>query len=219
MLQWGRLGAGHIPVIFSILFTFMLGATYVVAVWHKDVDPVFPYISSSGDQRPESCVFSLLLNFCAILTALIIYLRYGLVKELNRNFHQNTTRLNNLSLYVGLLSSCGMFIVANFQETAVIQIHMGGAIVCFGGSCLYMLMQAAITWLMYPTFVSRSALFGLSWLCSPVFCLSLQYHAAFWPPKRTMQRSRISRLLARGLATRHSRGSCSTVFPPSPSGY
>uniref|UniRef100_A0A1I7XXX6 DNA damage-regulated autophagy modulator protein 2 n=1 Tax=Steinernema glaseri TaxID=37863 RepID=A0A1I7XXX6_9BILA len=195
MLQCGKLGAGHIPVVFGILFTFMLGTTYVFAVWHRDVDPVFPYISSSGDQRPESCIFSLLLNFCAFLIALIIYLRFGLVKELNRDFHLSTNRLNILALWVGITSSMGMFLVANFQETAVIQIHMTGAIICFGGSCVYMLLHAAITWFMYPTFVNRPIAFlrtGLAVVASTLFVISLscgilaahKFHAAF-PDKPT----------------------------------
>jgi len=33
---------------------------------------------------------------------------------------------NRLSLFAGLLGGVGMFIVANFQETAVIQIHLTG---------------------------------------------------------------------------------------------
>uniref|UniRef100_A0A914RTT8 CWH43-like N-terminal domain-containing protein n=1 Tax=Parascaris equorum TaxID=6256 RepID=A0A914RTT8_PAREQ len=38
-------------------------STYVFAVWRGDVDPVFPYISAEGDHRPESCFFSMMLNF------------------------------------------------------------------------------------------------------------------------------------------------------------
>lgn len=48
----------------------------MLAVWQGDVDPVFPYISSSGDHRPESCFFSMMLNLCSFLIMLIIYLRY-----------------------------------------------------------------------------------------------------------------------------------------------
>ncbi|KAI6216031.1 hypothetical protein M3Y94_00455600 [Aphelenchoides besseyi] len=151
----GRLGAGHLPVIFTIIFTFMLGTTYCFAVWRGDVDPVFPYISASGDHRPESCMFSMFLNICAFLSVLIINLRYHLISELNRDSNQLLKRLNTYGLYLGTIAAFGMFVVANFQETAVIRIHLFGAFVCFGGGCLYMIGQTWISHLMYPLFAGR----------------------------------------------------------------
>ncbi|VDN30453.1 unnamed protein product [Gongylonema pulchrum] len=75
MLQLDVLAAGHLPIIFAMFFTLMLSSTYVFAVWHGDVDPVFPYISSSGDHRPESCFFGMMLNLCSFMTMLIVHLR------------------------------------------------------------------------------------------------------------------------------------------------
>ncbi|KAI6233919.1 DNA damage-regulated autophagy modulator protein 1 [Aphelenchoides fujianensis] len=151
----GRLGAGHLPVIFTIIFTLMLGCTYCFSVWRGDVDPVFPYISASGDNRPESCLFSMFLNICAMLSIVIINLRYNLIAELVRDSNDLLKRLNNYGLYLGTFAATGMFIVANFQETAVIQIHLFGAFVCFGGGCLYMLIQSWISHLMCPLFAGR----------------------------------------------------------------
>uniref|UniRef100_A0A914DAB2 DNA damage-regulated autophagy modulator protein 2 n=1 Tax=Acrobeloides nanus TaxID=290746 RepID=A0A914DAB2_9BILA len=48
-----------------------------------------------------------------------------------------------------------MFIVANFQETAVIVIHLIGAISCFGVGTLYMIAQSWITYRMCPLFCSK----------------------------------------------------------------
>ena len=48
-----------------------------------------------------------------------------------------------------------MFVVANFQETAVIWIHLIAAVVCFGGSVIYMLGHSWISHRMVPLYASR----------------------------------------------------------------
>ena len=191
VLQFGQLGAGHLPIFFGISFTFMLGvfilnlfvyffsyinsipgATYCFSVYRGDVDPVFPYISASGDHRPESCLFSTLLNVCAVTSALLIHLRlaylyqcphnnseecfrYSLIVELNRSYDEMLKLVNKISFYFGLLGAFGMFIVANFQETAVVIIHFSAAVTCFGGSVLYMICHAWISHRMVPLYASR----------------------------------------------------------------
>jgi len=155
ILQLGRLGAGHIPVMFAIIFTAMLGITYCFAVWHGDVDPLFPYISNSGDNRPESCIFSMLLNLCALISATTVYLRYSLVVELNRSSDLTLKTVNRVVLYFGLVGALGMFVVANFQEGAVVWIHITAAIICFGSGCLFMLGQGWISHRMHPLFAGK----------------------------------------------------------------
>ncbi|VDM98629.1 unnamed protein product [Thelazia callipaeda] len=152
MLQLGLLAAGHLPVVFVIIFTLMLSISYTLAVWQGDIDPIFPYISSSGDNRPESCFFSMMLNLCSFIIMLVIHLRYSLVVELNRDSDNCLKLLNTSSCVFGILSSFGMFIVANFQESAVITVHYVGAFTCFGLGCLYMILQSYITLHMYPLY-------------------------------------------------------------------
>lgn len=81
--------------------------------------------------------------------------RYSLVVELNRSSDLLLKDVNRVALYTGLLGALGMFIVANFQETAVIQIHLTGAFMCFGFGCLYMLLQTWVSYRMHPLFVNR----------------------------------------------------------------
>uniref|UniRef100_A0A183CBA9 DNA damage-regulated autophagy modulator protein 2 n=1 Tax=Globodera pallida TaxID=36090 RepID=A0A183CBA9_GLOPA len=152
ILQMKRLGAGHLPVFFAICFVTMLGCTYAVSVWRGDIDPVFPYISASGDARPESCIFSMMLSVCSFFSVLLIILRYSLVVELNRSSDLKLKAVNRLAFYVGISSGVGMFIVANFQETAVVQVHLFGAFLCFGSGCVYMLLQSWVTYRMSPLF-------------------------------------------------------------------
>lgn len=64
------------------VFIAFAGTTYCFAVWYGDVDPVFPYISASGDRRPVSCFFSMMVNLCSALSMLIIYLRLVLIYSL-----------------------------------------------------------------------------------------------------------------------------------------
>lgn len=81
--------------------------------------------------------------------------RYDLIAELNRNSNDLLTLMNKLSYYFGLIGAFGMFLVANFQESAVIQIHLGGAFLSFGFGCAYMVCQSWISHLMVPLFASR----------------------------------------------------------------
>ncbi|KAF7639625.1 hypothetical protein Mgra_00000950 [Meloidogyne graminicola] len=159
LLQMGGIGAGHLPVLFSINFVLMLVITYIFSVWRGDVDPVFPYISASGDSRPESCLFSMFLNISSFFIALIVILRYHLIAELinqNSDFEKQILFITNrFSLFSGLLGGLGMFIVANFQETAVVKVHLIGALLSFGSGCIYMLIQSFIVYKMFPKFVGK----------------------------------------------------------------
>uniref|UniRef100_A0A915IZL9 CWH43-like N-terminal domain-containing protein n=1 Tax=Romanomermis culicivorax TaxID=13658 RepID=A0A915IZL9_ROMCU len=137
----GSRGVGHVPVLLMILMVVTLLLTYVMAVYRRDVSPLFPYISDAGAKQPESSVFGLLLNFGAFLGIgnlhnfpaktsifcaffplgfLVIYLRYRLVAELNRGSDKILYRLNLGAFIIGVLSTLGMLIVGNFQNDAVV---------------------------------------------------------------------------------------------------
>lgn len=58
--------------------------------------------------------------YCIILTAIIC--RYNLVSEFNRGADELLKTSNRVSYFFGMAGAFGMFIVANFQETAVIQV-------------------------------------------------------------------------------------------------
>lgn len=75
--------------------------------------------------------------------------------ELNRSTDLTLKLVNRVVFYLGLIGALGMFFVANFQETAVIQIHLFGAILCFGSGCLYMLGQTWISYRMHPLYANK----------------------------------------------------------------
>uniref|UniRef100_A0A0N4Z5Z7 DNA damage-regulated autophagy modulator protein 1 n=1 Tax=Parastrongyloides trichosuri TaxID=131310 RepID=A0A0N4Z5Z7_PARTI len=195
LLRFGRLGAGHIPIIFGIVFSITLGFTYCLSVYYDNVDPWLPYISSSGDERPESCIFSFLLNICAFMCMLIIYLRYKLITQLNREQDDFLKKINELTFSIGMIASLSMMIVANFQQTAEWTIHITAAVICFSSSVVYMCMDAFVTRYMYPTFngnsianvrIVLSIIAVISLVCAIGFgfAASAKYHSVY-PDKPT----------------------------------
>uniref|UniRef100_A0AC35U2G0 DNA damage-regulated autophagy modulator protein 2 n=1 Tax=Rhabditophanes sp. KR3021 TaxID=114890 RepID=A0AC35U2G0_9BILA len=155
ILRLGNLGAGHLPIFFGILFTINLGFTYCMAVYNGDTDPLLPYISSVGDARPESCIFSLFMNICGALCILIIYLRYMLVAQLNREHDMWLKSVNRISFSFGLVAGVAMLIVGNFQETADWTVHIFAAVLCFTSATIYMCVDAFITKYMHPTYNNK----------------------------------------------------------------
>jgi len=151
-----RVGAGHFPILLMLMMVVTLALTYILAVIRQDVDPYFPYISDAASKKPESCVFSQLLNIGAFLGIIIVYLRYRLVKELNRASDLSLDRLNIVALIVGCISSGGMSVVGNFQITAVFIVHLIGAFTCFGTGLIYCILQTAASYRMYPLYNGAS---------------------------------------------------------------
>ncbi|KAF5302714.1 hypothetical protein FQR65_LT08456 [Abscondita terminalis] len=104
-----------------------------------------PFISDTGTTPPESCIFGQILNVGALLFAITMYVRYRQVKlfqlddevKLNPNW-------NVFSLVFGSLTSIGITIVGNFQETAILSIHMIGASMTFGCGTTYICIQTVI---------------------------------------------------------------------------
>ncbi|KAJ1359312.1 hypothetical protein KIN20_018005 [Parelaphostrongylus tenuis] len=155
MLQCGILGAAHLPIVLGILFTINLVTTYIMAVLRSDVEAIFPYVSATADHRPESCFFSLLLNICAILLMVVMYLRYSLIAVLIRDSDKIMDMGNLTSFCVGMVGGFAMLIVANFQETAIIGVHLLAACICFGSGCVYTILQSWITLRMHPLYTNR----------------------------------------------------------------
>jgi hypothetical protein len=51
---------------------------------------------------------------------------------------------NKATLYVGLTSCVGLDIVANFQESNVIVVHLLGAFLCFAAGTIYFILQVSV---------------------------------------------------------------------------
>ncbi|EGT40584.1 hypothetical protein CAEBREN_07666 [Caenorhabditis brenneri] len=121
-------------------------AIYALAVIRGDVDPIFPYISSAADKRPESCIFAMGTNISSFLVLFMIYVRYNqMVGIINAHHDFQLAKWNYMAKCFGYLAATGMFVVANVQETAITQVHMTAAICTFGGFTIWMTFQCYLT--------------------------------------------------------------------------
>lgn len=142
----------YLPLLLVVLSATTFIVTYIIAIVRHDVTPDFPYISDTGTKPPESCIFSQLLNMSAALCLCTIYVRYKLVLVLVGHEDAKLRRINKAGIVLGILTSIGLSLVANFQETAVAAVHVTGAVLVFGVGVLYSLIQTILTYQMHPNF-------------------------------------------------------------------
>ena len=93
---------------------------YLVAVGTGHVSPLLPLISMCGVRWPESSIFSLFMNGSAILSGLCSYFRFRQVQHYQvalSHLSKHIWKLNVISLLFAVVSSIGLIIVANFQES------------------------------------------------------------------------------------------------------
>nr|XP_039270431.1 DNA damage-regulated autophagy modulator protein 2-like [Styela clava] len=151
---WFTRGLSFLP-IFVIVWTYLtFTISYIISVSRGDVDPGFPYISDTGARRPESSIFGQMLNITAGFALACLYVRYKQVEsfliKLSDHDVRKVYRVNKISWYFGIAISLGMSLVANFQETSVLGVHLFGALLTFGGGTVYEFMQTYITYKMHP---------------------------------------------------------------------
>ncbi|KAJ8977606.1 hypothetical protein NQ317_011778 [Molorchus minor] len=135
-----------VPIIIGVWFPLTFVLMYGIAVYNKNVSPVFPYISDTGTWSPESCIFDILLTTGSLFMFAIAYIRYRQVKDLceKNEFGLSTKKLNKYSLYMGLIAAYGVIIVGCFQETNIFVVHVLGATMCFGIGTVYQFVQVSI---------------------------------------------------------------------------
>ncbi|XP_032677583.1 uncharacterized protein DDB_G0283697-like [Odontomachus brunneus] len=142
----------YLPIAIFVSLPTVLIITYVMAVLLGHVEAGFPYISTAATTAPESCIFSQAVNVIAVLMGFMIYIRYAQVKECTSVFRSSASlpKWNHWALIFGLLSTVGFSIVANFQETSLIVVHLIGAFLCFGGGTVYFWTQAVCSFYLHP---------------------------------------------------------------------
>ncbi|KYN07461.1 DNA damage-regulated autophagy modulator protein 2, partial [Cyphomyrmex costatus] len=145
----------YLPIAVFVSLPTVFISTYVIAVLLGHVEAGFPYISDTATYAPESSIFSQAVNLITILMGSAIYIRYSQIKECISSDNSPTDSLlakwNYWALIFGLMSTAGLSIVANFQETSVIVVHLIGAFLCFGGGTAYFWSQAVCSFCLYPS--------------------------------------------------------------------
>ncbi|CAN9508421.1 unnamed protein product [Ophioblennius macclurei] len=149
-MLWFMQGLCFLPVFLVIWSSGTFIICYIIALFRHDVNVIFPYISDTAANPPESCIFGLMTFISACAGMGTIYARYKFVERLNEDTRVVRPCLNTTALYLGLLSCLGMCIVATFQETLVTSVHDAGALLFFLSGISYITLQSAISFCAYP---------------------------------------------------------------------
>ncbi|KAI1893151.1 hypothetical protein AGOR_G00140960 [Albula goreensis] len=149
-MWWFQQGLCALPASLVVWSSATFIFAYITAVLLRHVDPLVPYISDTGTVAPERCVFGLMLNISSFLGVATVYVRYKQVQGLTDPEDSGLHSLNAFGLALGSISSFGMCIVANFQKTEIVSMHMVGAVVTFGVGALYILAQTLLSYRMQP---------------------------------------------------------------------
>ncbi|XP_051932329.1 DNA damage-regulated autophagy modulator protein 2b [Hippocampus zosterae] len=149
-MWWFQQGLSFLPSLLVVWTASAFVFTYVTAVVLRHVDPLVPYISDTGAMAPERCVFGIMLDVSAFLGMATVYVRYKQVEALMSSDDRCVYRLNRYGLLLGLFSSLGMCVVANFQKTTLFSVHLLGAVLTLGVGALYILAQTLLSHRMQP---------------------------------------------------------------------
>lgn len=146
-------------VVFLVPIGFLI--TYLLAVLNGHVEAGFPFISDTGANPPESCVFGQILAIGSFFTFVIIYTRYHHVKLVitSETDYSYLKKYNKLSFVVGCITCFGVSLVGNFQEQNVLAVHLIGALGAFGGLAIYDMLQTFISHKLNFALESRKSIF------------------------------------------------------------
>lgn len=140
-----KLAVKFMPLIITATLLIVVIITTFLAFQLNHVTGGLPYISDTGTIAPESCIFGQFLNIIWILLTFSMYCKFLQVKDIllkhNMSYEES---LNRNTFFLGLVSTFGISIVANFQETNCFVVHWIGAFMCFGLGSLYLCLQTRI---------------------------------------------------------------------------
>ncbi|XP_028341584.1 modulator of macroautophagy TMEM150B [Physeter macrocephalus] len=141
--MWGYLSL--LPAFLAFWATAGIWTVFSLAVANKAVNLTegFPYISRCGNNPPQSCIFSQVLNLGAALAAWTCILRYHQLRDWGVGKWPN-----QLILWMGLLCALGTSIVGNFQEKNQRAMHLTGAFFAFFVGIFYFWLQVLLFWRM-----------------------------------------------------------------------
>ncbi|XP_061768116.1 DNA damage-regulated autophagy modulator protein 1 [Nerophis ophidion] len=149
-MWWFMQGLCFLPVFLVVWSSTTFILSYIIAVFRRDVDVLFPYISDTAANPPESCLFGLMTFVSACAGTATIYARFKYVEKLSEETRVVSPCLNRTTLVLGMLSCLGICVVATFQETAVMVVHGLGALLFFVSGVLYLILQCVVSYSAYP---------------------------------------------------------------------
>ncbi|XP_032393469.1 modulator of macroautophagy TMEM150B [Etheostoma spectabile] len=137
-----------LPICLAVFGTVGIWTVFAVAVTNGSVNLTegVPYISQCGSYTPQSCLFSQICNICSFLALWIVLIRFQQVRDYGNHGHANTA-----SIVLGFISSVGISIVGNFQQSVFERIHLLGALLAFFLSLAYFWLQLFLTYRAQPS--------------------------------------------------------------------
>ena len=118
-----RIGLGCWVMLWLFIGTISVSLSYFMARSSGFTSPIVPALSTSTSKNPEGAIFAELFNIIAMLTLVIIVIRYFHVKMINRQVDGGETshlsQINSLGIVFGLGSAVGVTLVANFRSIEV----------------------------------------------------------------------------------------------------
>ncbi|XP_015271904.1 PREDICTED: DNA damage-regulated autophagy modulator protein 2 [Gekko japonicus] len=168
-MWWFQQGLCILPSALVVWTSASFIFSYVTAVLLRHVDPLVPYISDTGTVPPERCLFGIMLNISALLGIATIYVRYKQVFYSNPE-ESTILKLNKTGLVLGTVSCFGLCIIANFQKSTLIVMHVIGACLTFGVGTFYILAQTILSYKLSPgnKVVFRIRLIVLLWCAASI---------------------------------------------------
>lgn len=132
-----------LPLATAMLSSFTCAMSYVIAIREGRMRrlPFIPFISDTGDHRPQSSLFTLGLALSCFVTLIIGIIRFFQIK----NVYHSCRRVNRISLVVCIIFVFGKLVVSAFQLSSVIWVHFLGAGLYFLGAAIYSLLQVHIS--------------------------------------------------------------------------
>ncbi|XP_077450585.1 DNA damage-regulated autophagy modulator protein 1 isoform X3 [Stigmatopora argus] len=149
-MWWFTQGLCFLPFFLVVWSSTSFILSYIIAFFRRDVDLLFPYISDTAANPPESCIFGLMTFVSACAGMATIYSRFKFVEKLSEDTKVVNPRLNKTVMVLGILACVGMCVVATFQETAVTAVHDAGALLFFVTGVLYIILQTAMSYQQFP---------------------------------------------------------------------
>ncbi|XP_048828264.1 DNA damage-regulated autophagy modulator protein 1 [Brienomyrus brachyistius] len=153
-MVWFMEGICVLPVFLVIWSSSTFLISYIVALLRGDVDVIFPYISDTGTNPPESGIFGLMTTIGAFAGLATIFARYKYVEKICEA--TTRSRLNRIAFCFGITSCLGMCFIATFQETQNPLVHDIAALTVFLSGETYIILQSIISRRMYPYWSSRT---------------------------------------------------------------
>ncbi|XP_075249683.1 DNA damage-regulated autophagy modulator protein 2-like [Convolutriloba macropyga] len=141
-----RMGLGYLSILAFSLAMVTFITSYSISQAKDLVVTRLPFISDTGTLPPASCWFGLLLNATAYTFLIVVIVRFLQIREQLGEDRNEFKWINWTSLGVGVVGSVGMSMVACFQETNVLTMHLVGAFAAFISATVYGFMHCYLTY-------------------------------------------------------------------------